>query len=327
MGVKLLHLALLLFLSNLFPTHSIAQGRKSSRAGQTFRDCTECPEMVVIPAGSFMMGSPENEPGRNPAEGPQRKVMIQKFAVGKFLITKKEWAIFAKETQRPMAGGCCWAELPGDSLKPWEMNSKASWNNIGFKQDSSHPVVCITWYDAIDYINWLSKLTGHTYRLLTEAEWEYAARAGTTTAYYWGDEASHNFSNYGTDTNFGDGCVQGRDRWLNTSPVGSFPPNQFGLYDMLGNVNQYLADYFKPSYINVPTDGSAYIIEARLSMGGDLSDMDGTSSCAYRMVRGSNFGDSPQTLRCAFRNWAPGPGATLRTYRSSALGFRVARAL
>jgi formylglycine-generating enzyme required for sulfatase activity len=327
MGVRFLHVALLLFLSTLLGSYSLAQGKKSSRVGQTIRDCAECPEMVIIPAGSFMMGSPDNEIGRSAAEGPQHRVTVQKFAVGKFLVTKKEWAIFAKETQRPTKGGCCWAELPGDSGKPWEMNPTASWNNIGFKQDSSHPVVCITWYDAMDYINWLSELTGHTYRMLTEAEWEYAARAGTSTAYDWGDEPSHNFSNYGMDDDLGDGCIQGRDRWLNTSPVGSFPPNQFGLYDMLGNVSQYLADCFKPSYINLPNDGSANMINAPLNMGGNLSDMDGTSSCDYRVIRGANFGDSSQMLRCAFRNWAPGPGSTLKTYRNSAVGFRVARTL
>ncbi len=232
---------------------------------------------------------------------------------------------FCKETNRPATGGCSWAALPGDTGKPWNGNPAANWNHIGFTQDSSHPVVCITWYDAQDYVQWLSKKTGFTYRLLTEAEWEYAARAGTTTAYYWGDSASHEYANYGVDTTFGIGCAKGKDQWINTSPVGSFPPNAFGLYDMFGNVNQYLEDCFEESYTNLPLDGSAYKADVQLNVTGDFSSMNGTNSCSYRMVRGGNYGDPPQILRSAYRNSAPGPGSTLKTYSSAASGFRVAR--
>ena len=331
MVAKLFLSIMLIVLSTLVAINSVAQSTKtlsSYKPGQTFIDCTECPLMVVIPRGSFMIGSPENEPGRYPEEGPQRKVNIKQFAVGKFDITKKQWALFVKETKRLTIGGCSWAALPGDTGKPWNPNPSASWNHIGFKQDSSHPVVCITWYDANDYIGWLNKKTGKTYRMLSEAEWEYSARAGTTSAYYWGDTASHEYANYGVDTAYGIGYAKGRDKWLyTTSPVGSFPPNAFGLYDMCGNVNQYLADCFQESYINLPTDGSAYKANTVLKMTGDLSSMTGTNSCSYRMVRGANFGDPPQMLRSAYRNWAPGPGTTLKNYSSSALGFRVARTL
>jgi formylglycine-generating enzyme required for sulfatase activity len=187
-------------------------------------------------------------------------------------------------------------------------------------QSSSHPVVCITWYDVQDYIDWLSKKTGFTYRLLSEAEWEYAARAGTTTPFPWGLKASHEYANYGADSGY-TGLAFGRDRWISTSPVGSFPPNAFGLYDMLGNVNQYVEDCFAASYSGLPTDGLAYKVEVQLKMTGDLAAMNGTSSCAYRMVRGGNYGDPPAILRCAYRNW------NLKTYSSAALGFRVARRL
>ena len=280
--------------------------------------------MVVIPAGSFMMGSPDNEPGRYPEEGPQKQVSIKQFAAGKFDITKAQWAVFVKETNRPATGGCSWAYLPGDTGKPWNPNPAANWNHIGFKQDSSDPVVCITWYDVQDYVEWLNKKTGFAYRLLSEAEWEYATRAGATTAYPWGDTASHEYANYGADSGF-KGLASGRDKWVNTSPVGSFPPNAFGLYDMIGNVNQYLQDCFENSYTNLPADGSAYKRDTTLNLTGDLSSMNGTNSCSYRMVRGGNYGDPPQILRSAYRNWAPGPGSTLKTYSSAASGFRVAR--
>ncbi len=327
---KLFTTSILIFLSVFFSTLTFAQTKKTSsslKPGHTFKDCTDCPEMVVIPAGAFMIGSPENEKGRYPEEGPQQKVNIKEFAVGKFDITKKQWVVFVKETNRPTTGGCSWAALPGDTGKPWNPNPAANWNNIGFMQDSSHPVVCITWYDAQDYATWLSKKTGFTYRLLSEAEWEYAARAGTTTAYYWGDSASHEYANYGVDTTWGIGLVKGRDQWMSTSPVGSFPPNAFGLYDMVGNVMQYLEDCFAGSYADLLTDGTAYKKNIQLKMTGELSSMNGTSSCSYRMVRGGSFGDPPGMLRSAFRNWAPGPGATLKNYSSSGLGFRVARPL
>lgn len=159
-----------------------------------------------------MMGSTEKELGHNDytpsqlqLERPQHEVQIQQFACGKFDITKVEWAIFVKETNRPITGACSWAALPGDTAKPWEPNKAANWNHLGFTQDSSHPVVCITWDDAQEYVQWLSKKTGAHYRLLTEAEWEYAARAGTTTAYWWGDSASHEYANYGTDKETGAG--------------------------------------------------------------------------------------------------------------------------
>jgi formylglycine-generating enzyme required for sulfatase activity len=298
------------------------------KPGQAFKDCKDCPEMVVIPAGSFMMGASDNETGSYPEEKPQRKVNIKQFACGKFDITKAQWALFVAETHRPATGGCSWSGLPADtSVKPWDPNPAANWNHIGFMQDSTHPVVCITWYDAKEYVQWLSKKTGFIYRLLSEAEWEYAARAGTTTAYYWGDSASHEYANYGADTTFGIGCAKGKDQWINTSPVGSFASNAFGLYDMFGNVNQYLEDCFEESYNNLPLDGSAYKADVQLNVTGDFSSMNGTNSCSYRTVRGGNYGDPPSFLRSAYRNWVPGAGSTLKTYSSSACGFRVARSL
>lgn len=325
------HFASIIILALLLLAESKLFGQTKDiyhKPGETFKDCKDCPEMVVIPAGNFMMGAPVNEPDSYPEEKPQKKVSIQKFAAGKFDITKEQWALFVKETSRPVTGGCSWSGLAADtSIKPWDANPAANWNHLGFMQDSSHPVVCITWDDTQDYLKWLSKKTGFTYRLLTEAEWEYAARAKTTTAYYWGDSASHDYANYGVDTAFGVGFTKGRDKWLSTSPVGSFPPNGFGLYDMSGNVLQFLADYFENSFSNLPINGSAYLTSTKLNITGDLSYMNGTNSSDYRIVRGGDWGDPRQMLRSACRNWAPGQGGTLKTYSSSGLGFRIARTL
>jgi formylglycine-generating enzyme required for sulfatase activity len=314
--------------------------------GQSFRDCPECPEMVVIPVGRFMMGSPSNEPGRFFGEDPLRQVSIRQFAAGKFDVTRGEWAAFAKGTNRTAREGCKFSGLPKDQAV------KASWRNLGFPQDDSHPVVCVTWSDAQDYVRWLTRRTGHKYRLLTEAEWEYAARAGTTTPFPWGSTASHEYANYGTEKCCGDGLAAGRDRWVETSPVGSFPPNRFGLYDMNGNVLQFVQDCFAPSYAGLATDGSAYETDVELKATDQtLHDyvvsfcaqdvLDGESnaaklqkcvteqmpdfagrSCSYRMVRGGDWGNPPKEIRSAFR--VPWPDADPV---STGLGFRVARDL
>ena len=308
----------------LFNISSFAQA--NLKAGQTFRDCAGCPEMVVIPPGKFTIGSPPNEPGRFDTEGQGKVVSIKKFAVGKFHVTRGQWAAFVAATNRATVKGCVWSGFEDTSRKEWESDPNASWNNLGFFQDDEHPVVCITWSDAQDYVRWLSEKTGSHYRLLTEAEWEYAARAGTTTAYPWGEIASHEYANYGLDSGFS-GFAYGRDKWKNTSPVGSFPPNGFGLHDMHGNVLQYVEDCFADSYLDLPADGSAYKKDVSLKMTGRFSFMNGTSSCSHRMCRGGDWGNPPAFIRSASRNWVPGPGATLETYRSGGVGFRVAKTL
>jgi len=202
------------------------------KAGQAIRDCPHCPEMVVVPAGRFTMGSPASEPERGDAEGPERQVNVRQFAAGKFDVTRGQWAAFVRATHRRTTGGCAWAGPSNGKLDPG-----LSWRKLGFVQDDTHPVVCLTWQDAQDYSQWLSTQTGHPYRLLSEAEWEYAARGGTATAYPWGATASHDHANYGADECCS-GLASGRDQWEKTSPVGSFPPNAFGLHDMHGNVLQ-----------------------------------------------------------------------------------------
>ncbi len=150
--------------------------------GQSFRDCTaSCPEMIVIPPGKIAVGSPAGERGRGSDENPQQQVtIVYALAVGKYPVTRGEFAAFVQDTQRTL-GPC----------EHWEGNSfrieeGAYWNNI-FHQTDRHPVVCVNWDDARAYVQWLARKTGRSYRLLSEAEWEYAARAGTTGAWYWGD--------------------------------------------------------------------------------------------------------------------------------------------
>ncbi len=238
----------------------------------------QCPEMVIIPAGTFMMGSPDTEVGRSPDEGPQHEVTIARpFAVSRFEVTAEQWRHCVR------LGGCETGTGGGDGLEP---------------------VASVSWKDAQAYVAWLSALTGEDYRLLTEAEWEYAARAGTTTAYPWGNTASHNFANYGTDECC-DGHAEGRDRWVNTAPVGSFPANVFGLHDMHGNLFEWTEDCWNDSYAGAPSDGSA-------RRSGD---------CSRRVLRGGTWNNNPQNLRSANRN------RNNPTNRNNNNGFRVASTL
>lgn len=296
-----------------------AQATSLAQPPASFRDCADCPEMVRVPGGTFMMGSPSGEVGRDDMEGPQRSVTIRPFAVGKFHVTRAQWAAFATATRRPTTKGCWWSGRTGYKVDP-----EGSWRNLGFEQDDTHPIVCVTWQDAQDYLVWLSQRTGYRYRLLTEAEWEYAARAGSKTPFPWGSTATHDHANYGTE-DFQPLAID-TDRWKYTSPVGSFPPNAFGLYDMSGNALQWVQDCYA-SYDRLTSDGNAYETDIELKTGVPSSYMVGTRSCAYRMARGGDWGDPPRMMRSAFRNYGPGTGATLQDYRSGGLGFRVARDL
>jgi len=258
-----------------------------------FRECADCPAMVVLPAGSFTMGSPASEPGLSDFEVPQHEVTIAKpFAVGEFTVTVDEFKAFVAAT-RYDAGSACYA-WNGGSL---ELLSNRSWRAPGFEQTGSHPVICVNSNDAQAYAKWLSGKTGEPYRPLTEAEWEYAARAGATTTYYWGDEIGKGNANC-------DGCGS---QWDNkgTSPVGSFKPNAFGLYDMAGNVWQWVQDCFHGDYSGAPSDGSAWT----------------TGDCSGRVVRGGSWSNDPRGLRAANRY------TFTSDHRINDLGFRVGRTL
>jgi formylglycine-generating enzyme required for sulfatase activity len=252
-----------------------AEAEQTLKPGNSFKECAKyCPVMVVIPAGKFIMGSPVSEPGRVENEGPQHNVVFARpFAVAKFDVTFDDW-------------DACVAY--GDCL---------SVNDSGHGH-GPQPVINVTWEDARRYATWLSRMTGKPYRLLSEAEFEYAARAGTTTAYHWGDEI-------GTGNANCNGCGSQWDSKKQPAPVGSFAANAFGLHDMAGNVFQWVEDCEHNDYNGAPTDGSAWI----------------SGACNSRVTRGGSWFVSPENLRSARRTWdSP-------TLGYNGLGFRVARSL
>ncbi len=247
--------------------------------GQTFRDKLksggEGPLMVVIPAGRFLMGSPPDEPERREWEGPQHEVGIGKsFAMGVYTVTFDDYDRYCESTNR---------EKPGD----------ANWGR------GNRPVINVSWEDAQAYCAWLSKQSGRNYRLPSEAEWEYACRSGTTTPFYFGGRITTDQANF--DGNFTYNCSAKGQYREQTAPVGTFPPNAFGLHDMHGNVWEWCQDPWRDSYQGAPTDGSVW-------EGG------GSSS---RVVRGGSWFGSPRDCRAASRvDSAPG-------VRLDLIGFRV----
>ena len=229
------------------------------------------PEMVVIPAGSFLMGCVSGI-DCNDDEKPVREVNIDSFALSKYEVTFEEYDAFTDATGRERVD-----------------------DNIGWGR-GRRPVINVSWYDAIAYTEWLSDQTGETYRLPTESEWEYAARAGTGTAYSWGDSIDYDRANC-------DGCVSAWDGEWKTAPVGSFEANAWGVYDMHGNVSEWVQDCWRPSYRGVPTDGSAGV----------------RGDCNRRAMRGGSFLQGPRGLRSANRHKDSSED------RSLSCGFRVAR--
>lgn len=276
-------------------------------AGTVFRDCEVCPEMVVVPPGRFLMGSPESETERwgTDREGPQHQVTIARaLAVGRFEVTRAQFAEFVEDTKHAGSGCTEWTGAR------WKSDPARSWREAGFPQTDGDPAVCVSWTDAQAYVRWLARRTGKSHRLLSEAEWEYAARAGTTTSRYWGDSADEG-CRY---ANLGDlemrralgfepaaDCSDGR---AYTAPAGSYRPNAFGLYDMLGNAWEWTADCWHESYRGAPADGSAWAESA---------------DCAQRAARGASFSSNPRNVRSANR------GNFTAATRYTHVGFRVAR--
>jgi formylglycine-generating enzyme required for sulfatase activity len=242
-----------------------------------FKDCARCPQMVVIPAGEFTMGSPPSEQG---AESQHRVTIASPFAVSKFEITFDEWDACVKQRG-------CGGYRPDDQ----------GWGR------GKRPVINLSWANAKAYVNWLSRKTGTPYRLLSESEWEYAARAGTTTMFSFGDSLSPSQANY-------DGSVDGSGpsdvNRQKTMPVGSFPANGFGLHDMHGNVSEWVEDCWHDEYTaGAPTDGSAWL----------------EGNCDGRVMRGGSWEDSQAELRSAARI------GEYKDNSSYADGLRIARGL
>ena len=267
-----------------------AAAAERRRPGRVFSDCSVCPEMVVVPPGTFAMGSPESEAGRQDDEGPRRYVTIaEPLAVGVHEVTFAEWDACAR-------GGGCGGRIPDDE----------GWGR------GDRPVINVSWDDAEAYTRWLLERTGRAYRLPSEAEWEYVARAGTETARYWvgagpaqcrranGADAAYRSIFPDTEVTLAS-CDDGYGR--GTAPVGTFLPNTWGLHDVLGNVWEWTADCWNEDYTGAPANGSA-------RRSGD---------CSHRMVRGGSWYDSPEFLRSANRS------RNQTGDRIVNIGFRVAR--
>jgi formylglycine-generating enzyme required for sulfatase activity len=263
--------------ANFDPYVLMPEAERALKPLASFRECAkDCPEMIVVPAGSLRMGSPAAEKGRDVDEGPEHRVVFANpIAVSKFQVTFADWDACVS------AGGCQKEGRADD----------AGWGR------GPRPVIFVSWDDAQGYVAWLSRMTGKSYRLLSEAEWEYVTRAGSTTAFFWGEEFGKNKANC-------NGCGGQWDN-LQTSPAGSFKPNAFDLHDTVGNVWQWVQDCYHDNYSGAPADGSAWT----------------SGGCSLRVVRGGSWGSNPQDLRSANRGRDPADA------RDNDVGFRVGRTL
>jgi formylglycine-generating enzyme required for sulfatase activity len=264
--------------------------------------------MVVVPAGSYMMGSPDDDKQRGADEGPRHTVTISRpFAVSKTHVTVDQFAAFVRDTRHVAFSAC--NIYTGDK---WE--EKGSWRSPGFSQEGTHPVTCLSWKDAKAYVDWIARKTGKPYRLVTESEWEYAARGQTRPAAYsrfWFGNDDEDLCRYG---NGGDQTLHGAevgkswnvssctDHYVFTAPVAQFEANAFGLYDMLGQVWQWTADCWHQSFAGAPADGSAWT----------------NGSCDDHVVRGGSWSSAPNYLRTAQR---------FGGVKYLSVGIRVARTL
>ena len=314
----------------LLPLIAIAMAPESgfgqtglAEPGSVFRDCDDCPEMVVVPPGRFLMGSPDSEAGRLQHEGPRRFVTISKpIAVSRFEVTFGQYARFVDDTGHDSGNACVvWTGVDGG-----EVVEGRNWLDPNFQQAADHPVVCISWNDARAYIDWLGRATGKRYRFLSESEWEYMARAGTTTRYFFGDseEGICDYANV-PDTS-AESATEGSN-WqyvscddgygVQTAPVGSYAPNTFGLYDVHGNVWEWTEDCYHDSFTGAPTDGAPWLsgeCETRVVRGGSLSAPAYLSRSAVRFFGALEF--LPESAK-----------EKLGEFRNFNLGLRVARGL
>jgi formylglycine-generating enzyme required for sulfatase activity len=257
--------------------------------------------MIVLPAGEFMMGSPPDEPLRRDSEVQTRITFAQPFAMSRTPVTWDQWEACVRD-------GHCDGEAIDQALR-LAPNGEPNPDYRDYGR-GSRPVVGVSWYDAQRFVGWLNAKAGEddAYRLPSDAEWDYGARAGTTTAFPWGDELDYDFGNFGRREEGLGGHAEGRDVWVDeTSPVASFPANAFGLYDMHGNVFEWVEDCFEADRAHAPADGSA----------------SKEGNCANRVFRSGTFLSNPYMQRSA-RRGAPYPATTRgRNY----LGFRVAKSL
>jgi formylglycine-generating enzyme required for sulfatase activity len=268
------------------------------------KDCGRCPDLVTVAPGTFVRGATADDRAADPGEFPQHQVRVARaFAVATTPVTVDQFAAFVRATRYARADGCHTLTDQG-----WRVDPEATWRAPGFAQDGSHPVVCVSWHDARAYADWLSRESGRRYRLLTEAEWELAARGGTATRNFWGDDDAQacsyaNVNDIAAKNKTAKIGVNCDDGFRHTSPVATFRPNPFGLYDMIGNAWTWTADCWLGDYTKAPRDGRAAEAPA----------------CAERVLRGSSWTDTPGPVRINAREHRP-PDARL-----SIMGFRVAR--
>ena len=272
----------------IFPEVSGAQPlspeyERALKPKDSFKECDACPEMVVVQVGRFTMGSPVSEENRDDDEGPRHRVTFaRQFGVGRFAVTFDEWNACVAD------GGC-------NGYRP----SDQGWGR------GRLPVINVSWNDAKTYVTWLSRKTGKTYRLLSEAEREYVTRAGTTTPFWWGSQSSTSLANYNGNYSYGNG-PKGEFR-QRTLPVDSFSPNPWGLYQVHGNVWEWVEDCYNKNYDGAPSDGSAWT----------------SGDCSLRVLRGGSWVNDPEHLRSANREG----NTTVVDVRVNLYGFRVARTL
>ena len=299
-----------------------ASAADSHKPGAVFRDCADCPEMVALAAGSFVMGSTEEEtkkaglPEEHGArERPAHTVTFKKpFAIGKFELTLDEYTAFATATNRAAIDNCTTWDT---AASKWGPLKSATWKTPGYEQTGRFPVGCVTIADARAYAAWLAQKTGKPYRIPSEAEWEYAARAGTRTMLPWADTQDNicaranvsDLTRMETHTaaeREATRYFECRDGFVYSAPVGSFPPDPWGLYDMVGNIWEWTEDCFIPHYNGAPTDGSVWR---------------DPKQCDRLIVRSGGWYS---------RNWFARPAGRSREnpeYLSSTLGIRVVREL
>ncbi|EJM77361.1 dihydropyoverdine dehydrogenase [Pseudomonas sp. GM55] len=280
-------LMLLVLLGSAVP--SLAQAYTAPLPGKVFKDCRHCPEMVVLPAGTFTMGTPEGEVGREPDEGPMHEVTFDKpFAMSRYQITAGEWVQYMKETG---------VTLPDGDTRPGRActNGKPS-----YPQGPRQPAVCMNFAEVTAYVAWLSRKTGQHYHIVSEAQREYAARAGSTGPFPFPFDPGTEYSIATHANTYGP-----TDGYSHSSPVGSYPPNAFGMYDMHGNVYEWIADCYHPDYVGAPTDGSAWT----------------EPDCDTLRTRGNDWGEAPVFSRSGNRN-----DIDPQT-RGDWIGFRVVRTL
>lgn len=280
--------------------------------GDVFTDCETCPELVVVPAGAFILGTMvENDEKReHPAESDLTLIRVRRrFAMGRYEITRAQFAEFATATE--------WRQ--GTACRTWDFERSrftagedGDWRSPSFPKTprDDHPAVCVDWFDARDYAEWLSEKTGQHYRLPSETEWEYAAKAGTDTLRHWGNDPfdgcdyANTFDRSGEDAYpLAWEAAPCRDGYADLAPVGSLQPNAFGLYDMIGNVWEWAEDCSSQSYVGRPKDERPWVWD----------------DCARRIQRGGSWITAPARSRSSYH------GDGRPADRAVFFGFRVVR--